>query len=146
MKTFLSFIMAAGMALAFAPANAQTGAGAPAAKPHAKKAVKKAAKKEAEPAVEDDPVPDLGASSVSEYKCPEGQTITVYRNASDEKHAAMRWNKQLYGMRRIQTESGAERLESRKYGLVFIGIPAKTMLFDSKKGQQLANDCVLVGQ
>jgi hypothetical protein len=44
-------------------------------------------------------------------------------------------------MTRVETSTGAHRFESRRQGLVWIGIPAKGILLDSKKGQQLANDC-----
>lgn len=145
MKHLLSLFLAAGMAFALPLAQAET------AKPAAKKVVKKPASKSAKksvkaaaaPAPDDEPVPDIAASSTSEFKCPNNHSIIVYRNASDEQHAAMRWNNRLYGMRRITTESGAERLENRKQGLVFIGIPAKAMLLDSIKGAPLINDCVM---
>lgn len=148
MKPLLSLLLALGVSLALSPAHAET------TQPAAKKSVKKSAKTKAKaktaaattvttaPSDEDEPIPDITTSNVRNYQCPENKSIAVYRNASDEKHAALRWNNTLYGMRRIPTESGAERLESHKYGLVFIGIPAKSMLLDTKKGHPLINDCV----
>jgi hypothetical protein len=44
-------------------------------------------------------------------------------------------------MTRVSTSTGADRFENRMHGLVWIGIPAKGMLLDSKKGLQLANEC-----
>lgn len=114
----------------------------PSAKPAAKKKADKAetAAKTAEPD-EDDVVPDLAGSSSVDYQCALGDKVTLYENLSDDKHIAVRWGKQLHRLKRIDTTTGANRFENRKHGLVWIGIPAKGMLLDSKKGQQLANDC-----
>ena len=64
-----------------------------------------------------------------------------YGQPGDDAFVALRWNKQLLRMRRISTTTGAIRFESKRHGLVWIGIPSKSLLLDSKKGQQLANEC-----
>ena len=64
------------------------------------------------------------------------------RNPDNPDRVAMRWGNKITTMKRVETSSGAERLEHEKRGLVFIGIPAKAMLLDAKKGRQLANDCM----
>ena len=61
--------------------------------------------------------------------------------SSDDKHIALRWNKRLLRLTRVDTSTGAHRFENRRQGIVWIGIPAKGILLDSKKGQQLANEC-----
>jgi len=53
----------------------------------------------------------------------------------------MRWKKKLYRLTRTETTTGASRFENPQAGFVWIGIPAKSMLLDSHKGQQLANEC-----
>ncbi|WP_229751287.1 hypothetical protein [Undibacterium terreum] len=112
------------------------------AKPAAK-AKTKAAKPAETPAVqdEDDMEPDVGQSVTYEYKCELGNFITLYTNVDDEMHVAMRWKKRLYRLTRVDTTTGAKRFENKKAGLVWIGIPAKGMLLDSIRGQQLANEC-----
>jgi hypothetical protein len=70
-----------------------------------------------------------------------GNKVTLYENQTDSQHVAMRWNKKLHRLTRVGTTTGASRFENKKYGLVWIGIPAKGILLDSKKGQQLANEC-----
>ncbi|MEF9927680.1 MAG: hypothetical protein RR804_07565, partial [Massilia sp.] len=60
---------------------------------------------------------------------------------TDDKHIALRWKKRLHRLSRVGTTTGANRFENRLYGLVWIGIPAKGMLLDSKQGRQLANEC-----
>ena len=141
MKKLLSILMAASFALAMSPASAETAAPAP--KKAEKKAEKKPAKKSTKKATKEpeEAEADITGSIVTEYDCAEGHKITVYRNATDPSNVALRWDKRLSAMTRVETESGAERLEHKKRGLLFIGIPAKAMLLDTKHGRQLANEC-----
>jgi membrane-bound inhibitor of C-type lysozyme len=135
------------------PAFAQSTASAGTAKKEAvKKPVKKTAKKAAPAAaaggalVADENEEDLGepnieGSTVTDYQCELGNKITTYNNEADEKYMAIRWKNSLHRLRRVGTSTGANRFENRKYGLVWISIPSKAMLLDSRKGQQLANEC-----
>ncbi|MDB5762395.1 MAG: hypothetical protein JWQ21_1390 [Herminiimonas sp.] len=150
MKKYLLAVLFSGfgMTIAMPQASAQTASETP------KKAVKKPAKKshsKKKPAASQKPSPatdddddgeaDITGASSTDFKCELGNKLTIYQNANDDKHIALRWNKQLHRMTRVNTTTGANRFENRKYGLVWIGIPAKGMLLDSKKGQQLANEC-----
>ncbi|OGB23377.1 MAG: hypothetical protein A3I66_01555 [Burkholderiales bacterium RIFCSPLOWO2_02_FULL_57_36] len=156
MKQFLPslILLGASMAITAPYAIAQTASPAPAksAKPATKKAAKPAAKKAAEKLKitetqdgsdtdEDDKEPDIAGSVSVDYKCELGNNVTIFENAADDKHVALRWNKKLVRLKRVDTSTGANRFENRRQGLVWIGIPAKGILLDSKKGQQLANDC-----
>jgi membrane-bound inhibitor of C-type lysozyme len=135
------------------PAFAQSTASVGTAKKEAvKKPVKKTAKKAAPAAaaggalVADENEEDLGepnieGSTVTDYQCELGNKITTYNNEADEKYMAIRWKNSLHRLRRVGTSTGANRFENRKYGLVWISIPSKAMLLDSRKGQQLANEC-----
>jgi len=67
---------------------------------------------------DDDKEPDIGGTKSADFSCEMGNKLT-----------------------RVSTTTGANRFENRKTGLVWIGIPAKGILLDSKKGQQLANEC-----
>ncbi|WP_151447576.1 hypothetical protein [Lacisediminimonas profundi] len=144
MKSVLNALMLGAAFAAFTPvAMAQS---SPPAKPQAKaqkKTVKsnKADNKEQGPALEDDKDLDVAKSSVTDLQCAHGDKVTLYENADDNSHIGMRWKKHLLRMHRVETTTGANRFESRKHGLVWIGIPAKGMLLDSKRGQQLANEC-----
>jgi hypothetical protein len=139
---------------AFAQSTAPTGtAKKEAVKKPVKKTVKKTAKKAAPAAavgggalVADENEEDLGeanieGSTVTDYQCELGNKITTYTNESDDKYMAVRWKNSLHRLRRVGTSTGANRFENRKYGLVWINIPSKAMLLDSRKGQQLANEC-----
>lgn len=121
-----------------------------------KKAVKKAPAKKAAAAAaaapaakmpfsseaeDDDSEPELSGTLSADFNCELGNKLTIWKNAADDKHIAIRWNKKIHRLTRVETTTGAHRFENRKVGLVWIGIPAKGLLLDSKKGQQLANEC-----
>ncbi|WP_229487397.1 MliC family protein [Pseudoduganella lutea] len=154
--SILKFIAASGAAWALACAPAAHAA-VETAKPKAeakKKAAakpskaKSGAKSKAKPAPVAPAVPDPEAdepdvlgSAVVDYDCELGNKVTLYQNAGDESHVALRWKTRLHRLTRVATTTGAQRFENKHYGLIWIGIPAKGMLLDSKKNRQLANEC-----
>jgi hypothetical protein len=137
-SVFALFI--AGLVVAAAPTFAQNAAnsGHAAKKAHVKKP--HMAKKDADDD-DDGPEPDITGQLSTDYNCELGNKLSVYRHKDDDQHIALRWHKRLHQMTRVQTTTGANRYESPKKGLVWIGIPAKSMLLDAKRGQQLANEC-----
>ncbi|SEN30482.1 hypothetical protein SAMN05428959_1011100 [Duganella sp. CF517] len=141
--------LACSLALASLSLAAGAHAAAETTKTPVKKAVKKSAKKAAKPVEEAVPkTPDEEAdepavtdSAVTEFDCELGNKITIYANTTDESHIALRWKKRLHRLTRVGTTTGAQRFENKLYGLIWIGIPAKGMLLDSKLNRQLANEC-----
>lgn len=119
------------------------------AKPKAKKGAKAAAGAAAAAAVvaaptanpQDVDEPDITDTVVTEYACELGNKITIYTNAQDDGHIALRWKKRLHRLNRVGTTTGALRFENPHWGLIWIGIPAKGILLDSKLNRQLANEC-----
>jgi hypothetical protein len=111
------------------------------AKAKAKSAAKAVAAKPAAVPDEEADEPETGGSTTTEFDCELGNKITIYHNAADEKHIALRWKKRLHRLTQVGTTTGAQRFENRLYGLIWIGIPAKGMLLDSKQNRQLANEC-----
>jgi len=85
--------------------------------------------------------PNVTGMESATYHCELGKKVTIYRNAEDNNAIVLRWNKRLYRMVRIETSTGADRFENEKNGMVWIGIPAKGILLDSRNGRQLANEC-----
>lgn len=85
--------------------------------------------------------PDTAGSTTTDFNCELGNQITIYSNEGDEAHIALRWKKRLHRLTRVGTTTGAQRFENRLFGLIWIGIPAKGMLLDSKQNRQLANEC-----
>lgn len=140
MKHILSIILIAGTSIALSPAYAQDAAPAPAAKKVVKK---KIAKQATAPKVvdEEEKEPEVAGTTVVDYQCELGNKLTIFTNADDDRHVALKWGKRVHRMDRVDTTTGANRFENHHYGLVWIGIPAKGILLDSKSGHQLANDC-----
>lgn len=145
----VSALFAVGMPSAFAetgaPAATATKKQSPKKKAHpkaaavaAKPAEKMALSSEAD---DDENEPEIGGTKSADFNCEMGNKLTIYKNDDDDKHIAIRWNKRINRLTRVTTTTGANRFENRKVGLVWIGIPAKGILLDSKKGQQLANEC-----
>lgn len=85
--------------------------------------------------------PDITDTVVTEYACELGNKLTIYTNENDTGHIALRWKKRLHRLSRVGTTTGAQRFENPHWGLVWIGIPAKGILLDSKLNRQLANEC-----
>jgi hypothetical protein len=150
MQKYLSLLFVAALGLGMQQAQAQDTTTTTAAKHKAHKTAKKkttAKKKVASPKStatstdEDDIVPDVKTSKAVEFNCELGNKVTIYQNNNDPKHIAMRWKNQLHRLTRVDTTTGADRFENHKYGLLWIDIPAKGMLLDSKHGHQLANEC-----
>jgi len=152
MKKLFCALLLIGMSSALPPAMAQSTTTAKKAAPSkpAAKTVKKAAKPAAAAGgaalIADDQEEDLGkadieGSIVTEYTCEFGVKITTYHNDNDDKYIALRWKNSVERLRRVGTSTGANRFENRRYGIVWINIPSKAMLLDSRKGQQLANEC-----
>ncbi|MFC4930825.1 hypothetical protein [Massilia sp. GCM10023247] len=143
----------AALGLCAAPASAATEKNHPKAaavlkaqkaKPGSKKKAAAAAAVAAGAAVAaaiDEPEPDITDSKVTEYACELNNKITIYRNETDDSHIALRWKKRLHRLDRVGTTTGALRFENVNYGLVWIGIPSKGILLDSKLNRQLANEC-----
>lgn len=149
-------LAAAGMC---APANAA--AAAKEKHPKAEKVLKAQAKKKsstkakaaagaaaaatAAAAVAADPLevnePDITDTKVTEYACELNNKVTIYTNETDDSHIALRWKHRLHRLSRVGTTTGALRFENPHWGLIWIGIPAKGILLDSKLNRQLANEC-----
>ncbi|HEU4852107.1 MAG TPA: hypothetical protein VFT37_08135 [Telluria sp.] len=136
-KPLAAFALAfAAVVLCSVPAQAVEQKPAKAKKSTAKKKPAKAA--EASPQEDE---PDISNTTVVEYKCELGNTLTIYKNDNDGAHIALRWKKRLHRLTRVGTTTGALRFENLAIGLTWIGIPSKGILLDSKLGRQLANNC-----
>jgi len=147
MKKYLTVLAALTFGIALSTAAQADNATRTSAKATAKPAVRKAPVKKAvkTPAVSqedlDDPEPDISNSIAVDYVCELGNKLTILANNADDQHLALRWKNRLIRLERIGTTTGAMRFESKKRGLIWIGIPAKGILLDSRRGQQLANEC-----
>ena len=104
-----------------------------------------AAKKKAEPKKEEDDTGPSEADSAdtitTDYRCEMGSTLTIFQHEGDDSHIALRWKKRIHRLEKVGTTTGAQRYQNTTFGLVWIGIPSKGMLLDSKLNRQLANEC-----
>jgi membrane-bound inhibitor of C-type lysozyme len=112
-------------------------------KEKANKAAKAKKSKEApkQEVADDEPEPDITDTVVAEYACELNNKVTIYTNEKDSGHIALRWKNRLHRLDRVGTTTGALRFENTKFGLIWIGIPSKGILLDSKQNRQLANEC-----
>jgi len=85
--------------------------------------------------------PDITDTVVTDYACELNNKVTIYTNEKDDAHIALRWKKRLHRLTRVGTTTGAQRFENPFWGLIWIGIPAKGILLDSRLNRQLANEC-----
>lgn len=145
-KLFMACSLALASLTLAAGAHAETEVKKPVKKEAAKKPAAKAKKVAAKPVEpkapneeEDEPV--ITDTAATDFDCELGNKITIYQNAGDDGHIALRWKKRLHRLTRVGTTTGALRFENKLYGLIWIGIPAKGMLLDSKQNRQLANEC-----
>ncbi|CUI04609.1 hypothetical protein [Massilia antarctica] len=107
----------------------------------AKTAAKSKSHPKAVDVVGSEPEPDISGTTTTEFDCELGNKVTTYHNDTDDGHIALRWKKRLHRLTRVGTTTGAKRFENPLFGLVWIGIPAKGMLLDSRLNRQLANEC-----
>lgn len=151
-KLFTACALACAAAIATPTAFAAESATAkPAAKAAAKKPVSKKAKAKAAGAAAAgagaaalagaEGEPSVAEHQATDYACELGNKITIYSSANDGNSIVMRWKNRLHRLTREATTTGAQRFENKLAGLIWIGIPAKGMLLDSKVNRQLANEC-----
>ena len=74
--------------------------------------------------------------------CEFDQQITLAAVAAKPGHFTLTHKKASYTLVPQETTSGAVRLEDKKSGLVWIQIPAKSMLMNTKLGQRVADVCI----
>jgi hypothetical protein len=149
--TLKQIAAACAVALAAGSLCAQASAAAPTdheTHPKATKVLKEKAKKNkkakeeaTQQVAEDEAEPDITDTIVAEYACELNNKVTIYTNEKDSGHIALRWKNRLHRLERVGTTTGALRFENTKFGLIWIGIPSKGILLDSKLNRQLANEC-----
>lgn len=102
---------------------------------------KKAAAVEDDWAPLDEAEPDITDTKVTEYTCELNNKVMIYSNENDDAHIALRWKKRLHRLDRVGTTTGAMRFENTNFRLIWIAIPSKGILLDSRLNRQLANEC-----
>lgn len=75
------------------------------------------------------------------YRCELKREVHVTQVSDDGRSAILRFNKKDYPVKAVEARTGALRYEDSGSGLVWLVIVGKSMLLDTKKGEQLANEC-----
>lgn len=79
--------------------------------------------------------------SAGMYQCELNRKVHIRSVAPDLRSAVLNWDRKEYTMRAVDTRTGALRYEDAASGLVWLVIVGKSMLLDTRRGQQLANEC-----
>lgn len=156
------------LALSTAPAMAQTAAAPaaakktpakPAAKPAAQSTTKTAGKVAAGAAVGGAAAAAAAAPSLSagqldaaqrvyvgKADCEFGQNVDVTPVDGKPGHFHLRHKTASYTLVPEETTTGAVRLEDKRAGIVWLQIPSKSMLMNSRIGQRLVDNCLMTQQ
>ena len=77
-----------------------------------------------------------------EATCDLNQTVDLQAIAGRPGHFRLNYRKVSYTMVPEETTSGAVRLEDKKAGIVWLQIPAKSMLMNARAGQRMVDGCM----
>ena len=130
---------------------------APTAKPGASKpAAKKSARKPvpAKPAAEPDEPGEIDTDRMAvapmvlrgESECEFKQKISLTEHPSLPGRFLLEYNGLKHVLTPQPTTTGVIRLEERRSGLVWLQVPIKSMLMDSRRGKRLADNCLHAAQ
>jgi hypothetical protein len=75
------------------------------------------------------------------FHCEFNETLTIVPNKEHHGYLTLTHKKTVANMLPVPTNTGALRLEGKSAGLVWLQLPTKSMLMNSKIGQRLADDC-----
>ncbi len=122
------------------PASSGMSSGAPIAVPQSGPLLTPALPPTSREAPQDAPIVVLRAKP-GVFTCELGRQVLIKEVANDSNSMIVNWQKRDITLRGGHTASGALRYEDARTGLAWIIIVGKAMLLDTRKGQQLANEC-----
>ncbi|KAF3997829.1 hypothetical protein [Glaciimonas immobilis] len=73
------------------------------------------------------------------FDCELGNRVEIQSDAKSGTNLI--WKGSRYAMTAVRTSTGAVRYENPSSGMLWIQIPAKSMLLNTRQGAQLANEC-----
>lgn len=83
-----------------------------------------------------------GRVYTGEASCEFGEKVQLTPMDGQPGHFQLAYKKARYHLVPEETTTGAVRLEDHRAGIVWLQIPAKSMLMNSKIGQRMADNCL----
>ncbi len=85
--------------------------------------------------------PEAGEVHTGRMVCELGNSVTVKPDPQQPSRFVVQMKKNTYLMTPVPTTTGAVRLEDAQAGAVWLQLPHKSMLMNSKLGQRMADEC-----
>jgi hypothetical protein len=85
--------------------------------------------------------PAAGEVHTGRMVCELGNSVTVTSDPEQPSRFVVQMKKNTYLMTPVETTTGAVRLEDQQAGAMWLQLPHKSMLMNSKLGQRMADEC-----
>ena len=85
--------------------------------------------------------PAVGEVHTGRMVCELGNSVTVTPDPQQAQTFIVQMKKNTYRMSPVATTTGAVRLEDAQAGAMWLQLPHKSMLMNSKLGQRMADEC-----
>ena len=85
--------------------------------------------------------PEVGEVHTGRMVCELGNAVTVTPDPQQPSRFVVQMKKNTYYMTPVETTTGAVRLEDTQAGAMWLQLPNKSMLMNSKLGQRIADEC-----
>jgi hypothetical protein len=85
--------------------------------------------------------PEPGEVHTGHMVCELGNSVTVTPDPHQPARFIVQMKKNTYHMTPVATSTGAVRLEDAQAGAMWLQLPHKSMLMNSKLGQRMADEC-----
>jgi hypothetical protein len=82
-----------------------------------------------------------GQVHIGHMVCELGNSVTVTPDPLEPTRFLVQMKKNTYRMTPVETTTGAVRLEDAQAGAMWLQLPHKSMLMNSKLGQRMADEC-----
>jgi hypothetical protein len=85
--------------------------------------------------------PEAGEVHTGRMVCELGNSVTITPDPQQPTRFIVQMKKNTYHMTPVATSTGAVRLEDTQAGAMWLQLPHKSMLMNSKLGQRMADEC-----
>ena len=85
--------------------------------------------------------PEAGEVHTGRMVCEMGNSVTVMPDPQQPARFIVQMKKYTFHMTPVETSTGAVRLEDAQAGAMWLQLPNKSMLMNSKLGQRMADEC-----